>query len=185
MDNRAPEMLRPTLLSGLLFGTLASLPYVKVLNACTCCSLVAGCGLLAAYLYSRDCRVAGYPFGASGGALVGLIAGAFFGITAGLVGILSIRLFGEPGLRWLLDVLQQNPDMPAEVFESIERAKEQMDDRDYSAGSIVLGVLSSVLLGAVFSTLGGLIGGALFPHTPPPTGRARLSPESSTTRDKS
>ena len=61
MDNRAPSMLKATLIGGLTAGVVSGLPFVSALNAC-CCALVIGGGFLAAFIYSRDCQRAGVAF---------------------------------------------------------------------------------------------------------------------------
>ena len=38
MDDRSPSMLKPTLISGTLFGVLAGLPLLHYVNYCTCCT---------------------------------------------------------------------------------------------------------------------------------------------------
>lgn len=176
MQADAPEMLGPTLASGAVCGVLVSLPYVKVFNACTCCSLVVLCGLSASMLYSRACRRRGVAFRASSGAVVGLIAGAFYGVTTGLVEPLLTAAWGEPGLRALLERLGESPSAPPETVEVVEDLLERMATRTLTLGSTILGVLSSILVGAVFSSVGGLIGGALFQVPPGPSAAAPAEP---------
>ena len=58
MDGRQPDLLKPTLISGLAFGVAAGLPLISLLN-CLCCALAWGAGLGGAFLYSRS--AAGSP----------------------------------------------------------------------------------------------------------------------------
>jgi hypothetical protein len=176
MNDRSPDLLKPTLIAGVLFGTLASLPFVRLLN-CLCCALLLGCGVFAAYIYSEACRRQGTPFRAGNGALVGLIAGAFYAVTTTLVSALVSMAGLDMDARALFEFIKNLPNVPAEQRDLIDEALE--DSGTFSVGKTILGFFISVLLGAVFSTLGGLIGGAVFkvepvppapPAPPPPPG---------------
>lgn len=169
MDQPAPNMLRATLVAGGLAGALSSLPYLKVANACTCCSMVLLGGLLASYLYSGECRRQGVAFSARQGAVVGLIAGAFHAVSTATIGNLVLLVAGEPGLERMLRWLRDLPSTPPETTDMIDQALAQMAQRSFDLGSLVLGFLSSVLVGAVFSTAGGLIGGVWFVVSEPPS----------------
>lgn len=165
MDDRSPDMLRPTLIAGALFGTLAAIPVVQFLN-CACCALVIGCGLLASYLYAGACRRQGIAFRPGNGALVGLIAGAFYALAATLVGTVVQLAFGDAFPRWLLERLQDVPSIPPEAMDQLERALEESGT--FRVVGLVMSFFLNVLVGAIFSTLGGLIGGALFKVEPSP-----------------
>ena len=180
MDRPAPDMLRSPLIAGLLSGTLSSLPYLKVVNACTCCSMVVLGGLYGSFLYSRECRRQGAPFSGRQGAMVGLITGAFYGATMATIGNLILIVAGEPGLEAALRWLRELQSTPPETVEMIDQALAQMAQRSFSFSGVLLGFFASVLVGALFSTVGGLIGGVWFvvppaPDVPgePPTGDAR------------
>jgi hypothetical protein len=164
MSDGSPSMLRSTLLAGVAVGVIAGLPYVDVFNCCTGCSLVVLGGFLASMLYSRECRAASHPFRPANGAVVGLIAGAFYAVTVTVTSSVMTLAIGQPGAEWLLgaliEVMQSNPDVPAESLEQLETAREEIGKID--AWKVVTGFLTAVLVGAAFSTIGGLIGGAMF-----------------------
>jgi hypothetical protein len=149
MQEGEPGLLKPTLVAGSLFGLLGS-------------------GAFASYLHSRACARSGTEFGAGKGAVVGLIAGAFYGISAAIFEWGIVALVGEPGLVWLLETIRGNANTPAATVEMIDEGLRQMGQRAVTVGSFVVSVFSSILVGALFSTLGGLIGGALFPTPPAP-----------------
>ena len=176
MDNRAPSMLKPTFIAGAIFGVLVAIPGISLLNNCTCCSLVAACGFVAAFLYSRDCKREGCEFGPGPGALVGLIAGAFYALVTSIVGSIVFVTIGDPVLRGVLEWAQQNPDMPPEALDGIDRALEDMSSKAMGFGKMVIGFFFSVLVGAIFSTLGGLIGGTVFKVQPPAAPPASQAP---------
>jgi hypothetical protein len=165
MESRQPDLLKPTLIAGLVFGLAASIPGLNLLNVC-CCSLVWGCGFFAAYLYAGASRVAGVAFRPGNGALVGLVAGAFYALAATIFGTIASLLFGPAIVEFAARMVERLPEVPPFVHEMMDQARE-------SAGKLqpvqmIFGFLFSVLVGAVFSTLGGLIGGAVFKHEPPP-----------------
>jgi hypothetical protein len=168
-------MLKSTLLAGVVTGVIAALPFVDVFNCCTCCSLVVLGGFLASMLYSRECRAANHPFRPANGAVVGLVAGAFYAVTVTIVGLLFMVTVGQPGAEWLLgaayEALQSNPDVPAESLEQLEAAREELGQ--LNAWKVIQSFLLAVLVGAVFSTIGGLIGGAMFKVEAAPAPPAR------------
>lgn len=168
MDRPAPSMFKPALIGGGVFGALAAIPGFDVLNTCTCCSLVIAGGFLSAYLYSKECRAAGSHFSPGTGALVGLIAGAFFALATTIVGTMVVMTFGKPAIAWLLESLQTMPNVPPEAQDQLDEARRQLDDQAFSILSAVWMFFTSVLLGAIFSTIGGLIGGAVFKVQPVP-----------------
>ena len=174
MDSQSPSMLKPTLIGGGLFGALAGLPVVGALN-CACCALIAGGGFLAAYLYSKECAGQGIEFRPGGGALVGLVAGLFYAIASTVVGGIVGALSGGPDVDMIIDQMEQ-ADAPPEMVDLMVNVFEMMSG---PTGIIVI-FFVSLLLGAIFSTLGGLIGGSVFKVEsavpPPPSGDGGLPP---------
>jgi len=160
-------MLKSTVIGGGLFGLVAGLPVVGMLN-CACCSLVAGGGFLAAYLYSKECAGQGFAFRPGNGALVGLVAGLFYAIASTVIGAIVNAVTGGLDVETILDQMQQT-DAPPEVVDGIANALDMLSG---PAGILVV-FFVSLLLAAIFSTLGGLIGGSVFKvesAAPPPAG---------------
>lgn len=182
MDERAPSMLRACLVAGVLTGALAGVPYLKFVNTCTCCSFVVLGGLLASYLYSRECRAASTEFRPRTGANVGLIAGAFYAVAVTAVSTLGSVAFGQPDVKWFLNVLSQalenQPDVPADAQDAIQHLLDRIDE-PIALSSVIWGFATSVVIGAAFSTLGGLIGGAMFKVECPPPAATPASPPAS------
>jgi hypothetical protein len=161
MDNRAPSMLRSTLIGGALFGFLGGLPIVGGLN-CLCCSLFVAGGFLAAFLYSKECAAVGMEFKPGNGALVGLVAGLFYAITTSIIsGIARMLMPTDP--EQMIDMLEQVGVPP----ESLDVAATWIESSTGIMG-ILFGFFVALLLAAVFSTIGGLIGGAVFKTQPQP-----------------
>lgn len=169
--DRTPSIVRPALLMGALFGFVTALPFVDILTVCTCCSLVALCGFTAAYVHSTACRRAGAPFHVGAGALVGLLAGLVYGVVGSIAGTLVYLIVGDAVSRAVLEWMSQLPSLPEESAIMLEDTLEEMGSAGVTMSHFVLELLSGLGIGAVFSTVGGLIGGAVFkvsPTAPPP-----------------
>jgi len=181
MDKQSPDLLRPTLMAGLLFGFLGGLPLLKLLN-CACCALVVACGFFASYLYSGECRRQGAEFRPGTGALLGLVAGAFYALMNTLIETVTTLTIGDFFLTRFSQWIRTLPNIQPEVLEQLDRAVEQSGT--FSLSGLILGLLFSVAIASVFSTAGGLIGGAVFkvdrpappPPPPPPVPQLPLPP---------
>ena len=153
---------QPALLGGLFIGVLSALPVVNFGNCCCCLWVVAG-GALAAYLLQQDDPA---PISTADAATVGLMAGVVGAIVGTLVSI-PMNLLTAPVLQgWVDEALRSADDMPSEWRRALE---------GWAAGrgtgtSIALGLLGfmlSLVIDAVFATVGGAIGAVLFRRTPP------------------
>jgi len=170
MDSNAPSILKPTMIGGLVAGVAGGLPIIGALN-CACCALIIGGGFLASWLYSKDCAASGVGFTPSAGAQVGLVAGLFYAIASSVIaGIVSM-------------MFPKNLEQMAEMFEQFDLPEEQFDmamkfiEGSGSATGMMIGFFVTLLLAAVFSTIGGLIGGAVFKiETPPPASSTPQAP---------
>lgn len=172
--NQAPSMLKPALISGVAFGIAGSIPYLGAIN-CFCCALIVGGGLMASFLYSKDCRKAGVTFGAGNGATIGVLAGLTAGATTGILDLIVSRTVGLGDWQDAIDQLQAaGAEIPPETLDQITGFME-------SSGPMVISLLWIFLLlvaGVFFGTISGLIGGSIFKveevrpgmytQTPPP-----------------
>ncbi len=164
MSDSGPDMLKPTLLAGVLFGIVSAMPVLGLLN-CACCSLVVGCGFFAAFLYSSACRRQGAAFGPATGATTGLIAGAFHAITVIAITAVIGAITGF-GIEAVFTKMEEGGVEPDQI-ETIRAVFERLG----TVGLLVIGFFLWVLVGAVFSTIGGALGGLAFrfvPAPPPP-----------------
>ena len=173
MANESPSMLKAAAIGGGVAGIAAAIPIVNWLS-CACCALILGGGFLAAFLYSRECAAQGVPFRAGNGALVGLAASPFYALAAGVLGAL-VQLAMGMDIDKSLEMMEQfGTDIPPEALDFMEGMS------TWGFGTIFLfGFLISLVLGAIFSTLGGLIGGAVFKsetHPPAPPAAAPPTP---------
>jgi hypothetical protein len=167
MNDRSPEMLKPTLIAGIVFGIPAAIPFINILNVCTCCGFIWGCGFLASFLYSKSCRSAGVEFRPGSGAMVGLIAGAFYAVVSTVLGGLISLVMPQQDYDQILDQLESQGGLSPEALDFAYDAVAFLEETG-SFVLIVIGFFFTVLIAAVFSTLGGLIGGAVFKVEPPP-----------------
>jgi hypothetical protein len=159
----SPNKFQPALLGGLVLGVLSSLPVVNVANCC-CIWLVTG-GVLAAWVMQQNHPA---PIQLADGAMAGLLAGVFGAIVWLVLYVPMHMLTGDMQARMVERVLQNAGDLPANVRDALENAQ----SGGSLAASIVIGFLFMLVAGAIFSTLGGLLGAALFkkgqPPPPPP-----------------
>jgi hypothetical protein len=158
---------QPALLGGLVLGVLSALPLVNIGNACCCLWVVAG-GAVAAYLLQRNQRE---PITAGDGATVGLLAGIVGAIVWQVLAVPVTLMMGPLQAR-LLDRLLNTSDLPDNVrpvFESLRQ------NTGFAIVRFILGSIFTLFISIVFSTIGGLVGAALFrtkvpPPPPEPTG---------------
>jgi hypothetical protein len=162
MNNQAPSMLKPALISGVAFGVAGAIPVINWIN-CACCALIIGSGFLAAFLYSKDCRAAGVSFQPGSGATVGLVSGLVYGAVSGVLGGMISSIFGLGDWEEVINQIQASgAEIDPEVLDQISGFME-------SSGSlmvVLIGIFFALLFGAIFGTVGGLIGGSVFKHQP-------------------
>ena len=151
-----PGRLQPVVLGGLLIGVLSALPFVSVFNACCCLWVIVG-GVLTSYLLQEQSRV---PLTAGTAAVAGLQAGMVGAVVAAVLGAAVTFLMGGAG-----EQLDQMPrgDLPPQIAEMFDRFRELP-----AAVWYVGPFLAYIIIFPIFSTLGALLGVALFKKTPPP-----------------
>jgi hypothetical protein len=150
-------VLQAPLLGGLFIGVLSALPVVSWGNCC-CLWIISG-GLLAAYLdQQQDVRPT----------TIG--RGAFAGFLAGIIGAL-VWLIVSLGLDVVLAPVREQiasmfvriaPDMPPDARAALE---------SYGASSTLgyaFDFFFLLVAGAIFSTLGGMLGATFFRNDVPP-----------------
>lgn len=155
-------MIQPALLGGLVMGVLSALPIISAGNLCCCLWVVMG-GVVAAYLL-QQARPA--PLTAGDGALVGLYAGVVGAVISVLLSIPITMLIG-PFERQVMERLGESAGVDLSQY---------FDDSMRPGMFLMLGCIM-LFVGAIFSTLGGLLGAAIF-RKPRPTGVIDVSPAS-------
>ena len=154
--------LQPALVGGLVIGVLSALPVISMGN-CLCCAWVVLGGVVATYLLQQA-----QPTAIDGvdAAVTGAMAGAIGAVFAALIAIPIQMLTGPMGADVLQRILDQgSSDMSPELRGTL---------RSLARGGVggvisVLSFLLSLCINAIFASLGGLIGMAIFkPSMPPP-----------------
>jgi hypothetical protein len=150
------RLLKPALIGGVILGILSSLPLVN----CLCCFWIIAGGILAAYLYVKDCPVS-----------VTLGRGVALGLLTGLIGAIVMALFSiplqmlkNPGVGVFEQVMQsmgQVPNVPPETRRMMEGLK------DHSGIIYAIGLIFMTGFYCVFGMVGGAIGVAIFEKRKP------------------
>jgi len=155
MENKAPSMLMPALIAGGSFGFVSGLP----VSNCACCLWAAGAGFLAAFLYSKNCKSSGAQFDTGKGGVVGLLAGAIFGVVGAIANSVFSLLTGGLDIDSMREAINANPMI------SDPQAAEQAIQIFESVGPmffIMVFALIWIVIGVLFAALGGLVGGTVF-----------------------
>jgi hypothetical protein len=154
------SLTQPALIGGLVVGVLSALPLIYVGNLCCCLWIVSG-GLVAAYVLQQNQMA---PIVASDGALVGLLAG-IVGAFVYLVVSIPINLLMAPlEQRIVQRLLETMNNMPPELREYATRST----SAGMRVGSAIVSFIFMLFLGAIFSTIGGLVGALIFGKKAPP-----------------
>ena len=147
---------QPALIGGAVVGVLSALPIVNMGNVC-CCLWVVGGGAVAAYVLQQNQST---PITPGDGALAGLLAG-LAGALIFLVLSIPITLVMAPMQRVMIERVIESGRVPPEFREFAGT---------YAGGLIglILGFIFQLFAGAIFATLGGLLGAAIFKKQLPP-----------------
>jgi hypothetical protein len=143
---------QPALLGGAVMGVLSALPLISAFNLCCCLWVITG-GVVAAYILQQNQSA---PITPGDGALAGLFAGIVGAVIYLLLSI-PISILMAPFERELLERIINNAGggIPPEY-------------RDYVGTGLgrtiqlVVGFFFMLIVGGIFSTLGGLLGAAIF-----------------------
>ena len=145
-------------------GVLSALPFVSAANLC-CCLWVVGGGIVAAYVLQQNESTAITP---ADGALVGLFAGLLGAVIQVLVSI-PITFVVAPMERALLQrVIDMAGTMPEDMRQMVEQYGRGGESIAFTIAARTVAFMFWLCVGAVFSTVGGLIGAAVFRKQTPP-----------------
>jgi len=146
-------------------GVLSALPIVAVGNCC--CLWVVGGGVVAAYVFQQNQAA---PIAPGDGALVGLLAG-LVGAFVQLVVSIPINILVAPMEQAMLQrVIEIAGSMPPEMRDAIERYSNVQGQGGVALLLVkqVVGLMIWLFVGAIFSTIGGLLGALVFRKQTPP-----------------
>jgi hypothetical protein len=156
-------------------GVLSALPIVAAGNICCCLWVVSG-GAIAAYLFQQNQPA---PIAPGDGALVGLLAGIAGAFVQFLVAI-PIGILVAPMERAMLQrFIEVAGTMPPEMRDAIDRYANNDAQLGvaFMVARRVVGLMFALVVGAIFSTLGGLLGAMMF-RTQTPPGTIDVTPQS-------
>ena len=142
------------LIGGAFNGVLSALPFINWANCC--CLWIIGGGVITAWLMQQGQKD---PLGLGQGALGGLLAGVAGAVIYLVVAVplqLALGSLAE-GTRGMFETGDLN--VPPEALQFFEMLEQLASSPALLA---VLGFLMMLLAGAVFSTLGGLLGTFFF-----------------------
>jgi hypothetical protein len=149
-----PAKLVPALAGGAFLGVMSALPFIQAGNCCCCLWLVGG-GMLAAYVMQQNHPRAITP---GDGAIAGWLAGVFGAVAWLVVSVPLQATTGPLQARWIERFMERAGEIPAELRGPLE----QMREADISLAGVLVSFLVVLVLGMIFSTLGGLLGALFF-----------------------
>jgi len=171
------SLTQPALIGGLVMGVLSALPIVSAGNVCCCLWVVSG-GVVAAYVLQQNQAM---PITPGDGALAGLLAGLVGALVQAVLSVPITLLVGPMERQLVQRILDMAGNIPPDVRDALERYGRE----DRTGPLLVLGRIVQfgfwLCVGAVVSTLGGLLGAAIFrkPPPPPPPGTIDVTTPSS------
>jgi hypothetical protein len=159
-----PRYGQPAFIGGLVMGVLSALPFIKLGN-CACCMWVLAGGMVAAYLLQQNQSA---PITAGDGALVGLLAGLIGAVVASVVSIPFDYLLAPFQRQMLERIIEMSGNMPPEFRDAMTRYGGGDAPTAMVVAGKIFGLMFMMFIGAIFSTLGGLLGAAIFKKQTPP-----------------
>jgi hypothetical protein len=160
---------QPALVGGVMAGILSVIPIVNFANCCFCAWLLVGGAVAAKMLINRAPRPVRSGEGAQVGAVAGLIAAGIYSLISLAFAVFNIgQRFQEEMLNRMAE-MSNDPNFQAAIRKMIEDGANQPVAQKLVSVVIVLIIVSVIYIG--FSTLGGLLGVALFEKRrdqPPP-----------------
>lgn len=159
---------QPALVGGLIAGFLSVIPGIGWVNYCCCAWLLVGGAIAAKMLINRTPRPVKNGEGAQIGAIAGLIAAGVFIVTSIPLTIFAVLERIQLAILDRFGELESNPAM-VDMRRILEESINMAPGRRILTALPVLFVAALLFTG--FSTLGGLLGVALFEkrkNQPPP-----------------
>lgn len=160
---------QPALIGGIVAGLLSIIPGFNFLNCCFCAWLVFGGALASKLVINRSQRVVKNGEGAQIGAITGVIASGIYFIVSLLLTALSIGQEFQLKMLARLGEMSGKPEFQEMIQKIIEATANQSPAQRLV--SAIPGLIFIAIIFIGFSTLGGLLGVALFEkrrNFPPP-----------------
>jgi hypothetical protein len=155
---------QPAFIGGLVMGVLSALPVINVGNAC-CCMWVLSGGLVAAYVLQQNQTM---PITPGDGALVGLLAGLLGAVIESVIAV-PLSIVMAPLQRQMFErFLDMAGNMPPDLRDMMDRFGRGGRPFGFMILGRIVALMFWMCIGAVFSTVGGLLGVAIFKKQLPP-----------------
>ena len=138
------------LIGGAFIGVLSALPIISIANCC--CLWLIGGGMVTAYLLQQGQTG---PVSVADGALGGCLAGVCGAVVYVIVSI-PVQLLTLPIQERMAELVGGTADLPPEVAEMLDQIS------GVGVASVLFGFVFMLVLGVIFSTLGGLLGAVIF-----------------------
>ena len=151
--------LQPVLVGALVMGVLSSLPLISVANLCCCLWVISG-GVAAAYVLQQ-----GQPDP------ITPADGAFVGFLSGLGGAVVYLLIAVPLELTIGPMEREMVRRWVENMGGAEGFRNYAERADLVSAPVraLLGFVMMLFVGAIFWTIGGLLGAVMFKKAPLPT----------------
>ena len=143
------------LIGGAFTGVLSALPILSIANCC--CLWLVGGGAVTAYLIQQG-QID--PITLADGSVGGCLAGVFGALVYVVVSI-PVQVMTRPLQRQMAEMIRGNADLPPDVVEMIDQLG------GAGPGAMLFSFVVMLLLGMVFSTLGGWLGAVVFRRSRP------------------
>src|SRR5262249_11358029 len=154
---------------GVMAGMRSVIPLVNLANCCFCAWLLVGGAVAAKMLINRTPRPIRSGEGALVGALAGLIAAGVYSLISLVFVVFNIGQRFQEDLLTRIAEVSNDPNLQERLRKMIEESANQPQAEKLVSALIFLVIVSVIYIG--FSTLGGLLGVALFEKRrdqPPP-----------------
>ncbi len=150
----ALNLSRPALLAGVIMGVASSLPIVS----CCCWLWVIAGGILAVYFLRQETKS---NIEAGTGAKLGLLTGAIGAVAWEVMSIPLTLIFRSRGVEQFQDIFKSVDNLPPESARILEWIM-QFINQPLHPLVIFFGLASKLVICAIFTTVGGILGVAFF-----------------------
>ena len=150
-------------LGGMIGGLLSVIPFISMGN-CFCCFWVILGGCIAAAVHAKG---AGRPVGLGEGTLVGLLAGVVMILLYLFIGLPLNFVLGQAQNVAIGKLMTEFTGDPTFEMRMAAQAGQTLVQQLIGAIGAVIGIAVFTVAAAAFSSLGGLIGTAIFAEKDP------------------
>jgi hypothetical protein len=148
------NLTRPALLAGVIMGVASSLPIVS----CCCWLWVIAGGVLAVYFLRQETKS---DIETGTGAKLGFLTGAVGAIVWELMSIPLTLIIRSRGVEQFQDIFKSMDNLPPESARILEWIV-QFINQPLHPLVIFFGLISKLVICAIFTTVGGILGVAFF-----------------------